>query len=117
VARREIDLTQDAEQAAGLAKMGRGVEAMRPGPPPDEVARTGHRRRRGRELPPRATYYLPPEVQDQVKELAAIWHVPQSDVVRLALERLVEDWKGGKLGSVSPQAVLGHSKLSLYPDG
>jgi len=117
VANREIDLAQDAERAAELARMGRGLEAIRPSPPPDEVSRTGRRRRRKRNLPPRATYYLPPELQDQVREIAETWHVPQSDVVRLALERLVEDWKGGKLASVGPQVVLGHSKLSLYPDG
>lgn len=116
MARREINLTQDAEQAADLARMGRGVEAMRPGPPPDDVALTGRRTKRKRNLPPRATYYLPPAVQDQVRELATAWNVPQSDVVRLALERFVEDWDAGKLDSVKPQVALGHSKLSLYPD-
>lgn len=116
MARRKIDLSEDTKQAKGLRKLGKGIEAMRPSPPPDEVSRTGRKERRKRELPPRATYYLPPEIQDQVKEIAADWNVPQSDVVRLALDRLVEDRRDGEL-SVEPQVVLGHRKLSLYPDG
>ena len=107
MANRQIDLTEDAERAADLTRMGKGIDAMRPGPPPDEVSRTGRRRRRQRNLPPRATHYLPPEVQHQVREIAGAWHVPESDVVRLALERLVHDWKEGKLASVEPQVVFG----------
>ena len=116
MAKRTIDLSSDAERAADLGRMGRGLDALRPSPPPDQVSSVGRRRRRRRKLPPRATYYLPPEVQERVREMAAYWDVPQSDVVRLALERLGAHWDEGELASVEPQLVLGHAKLSLYPD-
>ena len=70
----------------------------------------GPRKRQGRRLPHRMTYYLPKGLCEDIKEIAEEVEVPISDVAHYALRDFVDKYREGEI-ELEPQVKTVRRKL------